>query len=193
MTAGNTVVFIGPVGIWGQDGLTTHCAEKLLGHSFRIDHEANVVNAQCTELWPEVKGETYGAPDSVKVKSIFLPDGISDDKVLSRFKSSNAPAAYYETRDGCNILWTAVPRLKPSMLRALAVRAGVPVVSVSNDPVYAGRGFVGIHAASDGRKSLKLIGKGTPREIFSNKTWPAGTEQVELELKRGETRIFVVG
>ena len=78
------------------------------------------------------------------------------------------------------------------MLRELAIRAGIPVISESNDGIYAGCGFICIHAHADGLKTIRLIGNGAPREILSGLAWPEGTAKITFKMRKGETRIFVM-
>ena len=78
------------------------------------------------------------------------------------------------------------------VVRALARRAGIPVVADTNDALYIGCGFIGIHAHSNGPRTIRLIGEGTPRDILTGQTWPKGTTEITLDMKFGENRIFIL-
>ena len=58
--------------------------------------------------------------------------------------------------------------------------------------VYAGRGLLGVHAGSAGRKPLAWPEKATFRDAVTGEIVAAATSSFELEMDMGETRILEI-
>jgi len=95
-------------------------------------------------------------------------------------------------RDAVRLFWSAVPGLRPQVIRALAEGAGVPVVCRGGDAIYAGSGFIGVHATQAGTKHVHLPVPAAVEERLSGRTWPAGSAAVTLEMATGETAILML-
>jgi len=91
--------------------------------------------------------------------------------------------------DGWRSVYIASPTAPAELLRRLARDAGVWLYDEAGDTILGGGSFLGIHAASDGSKSLRLPEKVTPRDIMTGATLPA-SDRLEFPMKRGETRMF---
>ena len=187
---GRLAIFSGPVGIVTPKGFGPAAAQQLFGGRFRVETEAVDLQGVCTGLFPEIEGERYGIHNHRAYPDFLLPDGKTDAKVFAKLADGRPAALYWEKPD-CRILWTAVPTMNPRILRALARRHGLPVISDGDDAVYTGHGCVGIHAAYDGVKKVKMLAPGNVRELFTDRVFTPKEGFVELPMKRGETRIFV--
>jgi hypothetical protein len=91
--------------------------------------------------------------------------------------------------------WTSVYSgclaLPPKMLRNLAVEAGVNIYSDQGDPVMAGNGFVGLHAACDGSKTIQFPRKSKVSDCISGENF--GTmSALTVDMKKGDTKILRV-
>ena len=192
LTGGRLAAFVGPVGLLSPEGLTPRNAAELFGRPFRLVAEPLDMRAEGTDAWPPVAGLRWGTTDGKLHGFQLLPENSAPEEEVVGKLLSGQDAALYQRRGDCQLFWSAAPGLKPALLRELARRAGIPVISESNDGIYAGCGFIGIHAHSDGDKNLRLIGTGAPREILSGIAWPAGTAEITLRMRKGETRIFVM-
>ena len=60
----------------------------------------------------------------------------------------------------------------------------------TNDVLAAGRGYLMVHAASDGGKRIALPSKGDIREIFGAAADRKGISAIEEPMKKGETRVW---
>jgi hypothetical protein len=192
LTDGRFVAFSGPVGILSKSGLNSECASKLLGFDLKIENEPVKLIAKATSKWPELNGKKWGTVESMSFAPILLPDKIANTSVIAVLSDSQQPAVLYNEQKNCKILWSAVPGFPPEMLRAIAIRAGIPIVSETNDPLYAGCGYVGIHAGSAGEKSLQLLKKGKPRDLLSGRSWPEDSKKIKFRMEVGDTMIIVV-
>ena len=191
LTDGRLTVFTGPLGLLTPTGLTAKHAAAILGEPFRLVTEPRDMRAAGTEAWPAVQGLRWGTTDEKLHGYQLLPENPASDEIIGRLLDGS-PAALYKKRDTHQLFWCAAPGLKPALLRELAKRGGIPVLSATDDGLYAGCGFVGIHAHTDGLKTIRLLGHGAPREILSGIGWPEGTTEITLRMRKGETRIFVM-
>jgi hypothetical protein len=190
LTQGRLSIFMGPAGLLSPQGLTTRRIEALLGQPFRLETKGLFLRCEATGAWPAIQGVGWGVTDKLLRPHVLLPERTAPDEPIARLLDGT-PAALYRERTDCKVFWSAVPGLKPPVLRELARRGGIPVLADTNDGIYAGCGFIGIHAHSDGEKRLRFPRPCAPREILGGRDWPAGTTEVTLRMKRGETRIFL--
>jgi hypothetical protein len=104
--------------------------------------------------------------------------------------AGDRPVVLFEPRPDVKLFWSACPGLPSAALRALAESAGVPVVSADDQAIYAGYGYVGVHAATDRQVQVRLPQPATVRELINGRDWPAGTQDLTLDIKSGETLIL---
>ena len=187
---GRFVIFSGPVGIVSEKGFGPAAAQRLFGGRFKVETEAADLQGVCTGFFPEIKGERYGIHHHRAYPDFLLPEGKTDAEVFAKLPDGRDAALYWQKPD-CRILWTAVPTMNSRILRALARRHGLPVIADGDDAVYTGHGCIGIHAAYDGVKKLRMLAPGSVREIMTDRVLTPKEGFVELPMTRGETRIFV--
>lgn len=192
MADGRTAAFVGPAGLLTQEGLSPESASRLLGWPVALEAEPAPLQARMLDSppkpWAPCAGQTFGP--SAEYKPRLVP-GAGAQGVLARFVKNDAPALLAQDREACKAVWSAAPGLTPEMIRSLATLAGVPVVSSSNAAIFAGRGFVGIHAKSHGSHQVRLPRPGPARELLTNQEWPKGTTEIRLELEAGDTAILM--
>lgn len=56
--------------------------------------------------------------------------------------------------------------------------------------IYAGSGFLTVHAAEHGQKTLYLPEKYTVEEVYEEKVYGKETDVLHLEMAEGETKMF---
>ncbi len=184
--------FMGPVGILSPSGLTSETASSLIGQSFALERRQLALRGKATGLFKGLEGLEWGASASMKYPLTLFPETPAESTVAATLEEDGRPAALYLENEGGSVFWSAIPGLRAPMLRALARKAGIPVVLDTDDVVYAGCGYIGVHASKDGMKEISLIGNGTPREIISGRSWPAGTTKISIPMVTGENRIFIM-
>jgi len=165
-----------------------------------------------TEAMRDLTGMDIQPMGSSEGKTLRLTSGLpctwedpsSKGKILQRWQVKPSPdvepLALYEGTpglvgaasvriDGWRSVYIASPSAPAEFLRRLARDAGVWLYDESGDTIMGGGDFLGIHAASDGPKSLRLPEKITVRDIMTGATLPAN-DRLEFPMKRGETRMF---
>jgi hypothetical protein len=68
--------------------------------------------------------------------------------------------------------------------------AGAHVWMETGDILAAGRGYLMVHAASDGVKRIVLPAKSDVHEIFGASPHRKGISVIEEPMKKGETRVW---
>jgi hypothetical protein len=92
-------------------------------------------------------------------------------------------------QDGWRSVFMAEPP-PPSVMRGALRDAGVHIWIDSDDVLAAGRGYVMVHAASDGEKKINLPAKRDCEEIFGASPAVKGVREITVRMKRGETRVW---
>lgn len=77
-------------------------------------------------------------------------------------------------------------------LRARLASAGAHVYLETGDVVFAGRGYLTVHASKAGAKHVRLPRKCDVRELFGVSPERKGVTEFTDELKFGETRVYVL-
>lgn len=78
----------------------------------------------------------------------------------------------------------------PDVLRETFRDAGVHVWIDTPDVISAGRGFLMVHASSDGEKRVRLPHKADVEEIFGSSPAKRGISEIRESLRKGETRVW---
>lgn len=78
----------------------------------------------------------------------------------------------------------------PDELRSLWKRAGVHVYLETNDVLYAGKGWIGIHTLKGGPRTLHLPQYAKVRDVFKERRLQPGTQGLFLELKPRTTTLL---
>ena len=93
-------------------------------------------------------------------------------------------------RDGWRSVFMSMPPRKPSEMRVALRTAGVHIYLDTDDVLAAGRGYVMVHAAVDGEKTVILPQPGDSCEIFGMMPPQKDAAVIKVSLKRGETRVW---
>ena len=95
-------------------------------------------------------------------------------------------------REGWRSVFVSLPP-DAAALRAAFREAGAHVWMETDDVLAAGRGYVMVHAASDGEKTIRLPGTFDAREIFGASPARKGASEIVETMKCGETRVWRLG
>jgi hypothetical protein len=133
---------------------------------------------------------TVFTPEPAIVSPTFIPDD-AKTQVLARYAGGNDPAVVSKKMKDWTSVYSGCLALPPKMLRNLAVEAGVNIYSDQGDPVMAGNGFVGLHAACDGSKTIQFPRKSKVSDCISGENF--GTmSALTVDMKKGDTKILRV-
>jgi len=99
------------------------------------------------------------------------------------------PALVQRQHDHWTATWSAVPGLPGPFLGHLAEAAGVHRYMKDGSQVMANAGFLAVHSAGDGTRTLRLPGPRHLTDALSGAD--LGTvRKLTLDLPRGDTRLF---
>jgi hypothetical protein len=94
-------------------------------------------------------------------------------------------------RDGWRSVLMAEPPT-PSVMRSALRDAGAHIWIDSDDVLTAGRGYVMLHASSDGEKKIRLPAESDVTEIFGASPPRKSVSMISETLKLGETRVWKI-
>lgn len=179
---GRTLLFTGYPGYFkgtlgeGTDISCTYSGKTavLQGHMLRND------GMKCTD-------STYPTEECV-CPQIELVPGTSDSTLAC--DDEERPVAVLHRSADYQTFWSVPTCLPACMVREILLLSGAHIYTHSRDNVYAGGHFVSIHACTDGIKRLFLPGTGSAFDAFSKEKLPGTENFVELEMKKGETRLL---
>lgn len=116
---------------------------------------------------------------------------VADDKAepLARYASGDAVAVAARNMGDWTSVYSGVLQLPASLLRQLAIGAGVHIYANTNDVISAGNGFVSIHASTAGPKTLNLPQESNVIDCTTGEKlgW---RKSLSLEMQVGDTRLL---
>ena len=184
MADGRTVAFVGPAGMIGDRGVDAAATGRLLGLDMvRLPDDTKLAATFAADL-PEPWRGLAGSEFRVSQAQPPLLAPRQAQGTLARFADREELAVVAETRADHRLFWSAVPGLLPEQLRALARFSGLPVLASGDDPLYFGHGFLALHAAIAGERTVHLPEPSAAEDLFTGRTWPAGTTEVQRPAAR---------
>lgn len=111
--------------------------------------------------------------------------------IAAHFLTSQKPAVTVKTVKGeegefTAVYWGSKTITAPEM-RAIARFAGCHLFVDTNDVLYANRNYVTLHASSPGEKTVKLMKKCTPTEVYDGRIFGYDVDEIKIDMEMGET------
>ena len=131
------------------------------------------------------EGSAANVEDMTGVPVTFRP--LDESKPVSRMLVPTGSAVC--ERDGWRSMFIPLRPNAAEMREALR-NAGAHVWMETGDILAAGRGYLMVHAASDGVKRIVLPAKSDVHEIFGASPHRKGISVIEEPMKKGETRVW---
>jgi hypothetical protein len=91
---------------------------------------------------------------------------------------------------GWHSIWSAAPTVPAALLREMGRRAGVSIYSNCGDQVFTGPGLLAVHAAFDGKRTIRLPKPMTLKDVFTGETTAAEAGEFTVDMRRGDTRVW---
>jgi len=130
----------------------------------------------------------YGA-QNLKVAPLFYADD-PDARIAGKLVESNRAGLVVKKVGAVTSIYSAAIQLPPVVIRAIARAAGVHIWLESDDALYADNRFIGIHAASDGEKRIRLPQDRKVFDALSGASVPTDGQTISLKMKRAETSLL---
>jgi hypothetical protein len=183
---GQVLAFAWAQGISGET-LSLGNAQDLCGVRLGMDAFPGVITIQPDPgLGPQYGGEEPFGP----VLFADDPDATTLGRLTSPATVAGRVGLCTRRFPGWTSVYSAAPTLSPEVIRMIAGLAGIHVWSESNDPIYVGSHFVGIHAPTAGTRTLSLPAPSTVVDCFTGREVGRGTERFDVDLGAAETAVY---
>jgi hypothetical protein len=150
-----------------------------------------------TPAWaaPTAVGKGLGLREAFGIKGtltpLFAAADATAEETLATYPDGSAAVALRRTSDGLS-LFVGPPGLTSELLRVAARQAGVHLFTETDCNVYANGPYVVLHASQDGPFEIDAGSRGTLKDLLTGESLGPGPK-IRLPLKKGQTRVLVVG
>ncbi len=120
---------------------------------------------------------------------LFYTDDTAAE-IFGRFCEGGDGAAGAKTYNGFTSIWCGAQFLQPDFIRSVAKFAGCHIYSMDGDVIYAGSGYLTVHAAECGEKTIYLPKKYTALEVYEEKLYGQEMDVLQLKMAEGETKMW---
>jgi len=177
-------------------GMAEKCAEQnvtITDFSHPITQGLNL-----SEYGSGVEREQYLQPPKIQYlpETRVGPSFYVDDpqaRVLGLSQVTGQPGLALAEREGWRSIYSSAPLLPWPLLRNIARYAGVHLYSEIGDMVWANNAFLALYSQSDGRRRVRFPQPVDLEDAYSGTRLGQGIESLDLEMKRWETRLFLLG
>jgi len=133
---------------------------------------------------------SYGAGSSIEPRFACYYSGV--DVMAPLHGTQQGGLAALRTSDG-TVVWSAAPNIPSSILRDLALDAGVHMYADPGNAVYACKELVAIRANKSGRQTIYLPTATDAYDCFSGESVGRNSDEVTLTLQEGDTALLYLG
>ena len=91
---------------------------------------------------------------------------------------------------GYHSMYIGSKYVQADLVKEAARRSGVHIYSEDGDVFYADKNFAVIHASTGGTKKIRFPQKVDIYEVFENKFYGKNTDEIEFDMKWGQTKVF---
>ncbi len=147
-------------------------------------------------IFDRIRRHGYACDVKQYWESYLYPLFYSDDpdaQVLGSFLTSGKPALTVKQTDGFTSVFCGAKFLSSALVRNIARAAGCHIYCDSDDVLYANENFVVFHAASGGSKTLRFPKTVSPWEVYEEKAYGSGVQEIRFDAYLGETKMFYLG
>ena len=164
---------------------------------FKITGEGLTKNLDRGEVYGDFKRRMWANASSyagrVRSSKVFLTPAYtandSEAKNYGYFLDSGAPALSVKECDGYTSVYCGTKYISADIIREIARFAGCHIYEETGDVVYLNRHYLTHHAASSGKKTIKLKKPMRVKDAYTDTVVCTGDE-ICFDTLRGETRMF---
>ena len=187
---GNVLVFVHAAGISLNPGFEANI-QDLTGIRVKVDTSRKVNYNYAIKNFPDTLAGNLKFLQTATSGPLFYIDD-QDAIALAALESDPSKiVAAVKRHENWTAVYLAFPGgVTPGFLRDLANEAGIVPIGPQGDITHAGNGFISIHAASDGMKTLHLREKSDLYDLFSNQKVASEADTYSFEMKTGTSQWF---
>jgi hypothetical protein len=133
-------------------------------------------------------GLPVGGSQTTVWPSFYVDDPAA--RIAGRLVDNARPGLAVKQVDGWTSVYSSALQLPPGLLRNVARAAGVHVWLDTEDALYTDGQIVGLHAATEGRKTLRLPGQFRVFDAITGEAVASDGHAVVVPLKRAQTTLL---
>ena len=122
----------------------------------------------------------------------FVIDESDGIEVLGRYCAGGEIAYAIKERDGFVSAYCCTQVLRSDLIASLAKYSGCHIFTSSEVVLYAIENFLAIHASYSGKRTINFKKPCSPFEVYEEKYYARNVESLELDMKLGETKMFLL-
>ena len=186
---GNVLVFLFDAGRCAPGGFTD-TVRRLTGIRAKIDNDTLVTYRFDARSLTDPLAATLRYFDTeTRGPALVIDD--PEATILGYYTGTVLPGAAVKRHENWTGIYIGAPGgITPDFLHAAAREAGIRPTANSGDAVYAGNGFLVLHAMISGEKTLHWKGKHDLIDLADGSTVVKDAESFTFSAKVGETRWF---
>lgn len=117
----------------------------------------------------------------------------ADALVLGSYCHDGSAAMALKETGGVTSIYCAAPVVRSDLLASIAKWAGCHLFEEGcEDVIYANEHYVAVHAASDGKRTIRFKRKCSPFEVYEKRYYGRDTDSIEVEMKLGDTLMWQI-
>jgi hypothetical protein len=186
---GATALFYYAPGYFGPEGAAPEQMRALTGITIVKDDREGKPQLLVDAADPLAQGLPADKPlgaQRVTVSPIFYADD-PEARIAGRMVDGKQPGLVVKRMDGWTSVYSGAMQLPQALMRNIARAAGVHVWIETDDALYTDGQYLGLHAATDGPKTLTLPGRFEVVDAISGKPVPSDGQTVTLPMKKAQT------
>lgn len=180
---GRTLLWTYAPGILHGNALSASAVSELTGIRVTVDSPGPI----------QVETSLTGSALRYGVEEAIDPVLAGDDpgaEVLGWRVSPRTPALLSRRSATHRAIWSSSPGLPTELVRFFAREAGVHIYSEAGDQVIAEKELLLLHAASDGRRTLRLPHACTVHDAFTSALVATDVTEFQADLRCGQTAVW---
>ena len=187
-----TALFVYAPGYFGSGGASLENMRALTGIRIAKDDSEGKPQVLLDAKTALAQGLSASEPAGAKeltVAPIFYADD-PDVLVVGRLVGSQRAGLVVKPMGGWTSVYSAAITLPPALVRRIARQAGVHVWLETDDALYTDGRFLGIHAAADGTKCVRLPFDCQVVDAMNGKRLTVQGQTASLAMKKAETALL---
>ena len=185
-SGGRTLVWLYAAGYVTDRGLSLEAMSRLVGMKLTQLDRARL-SFQTTG--PDGAVVRFGL--NVDQSPVFTPSEPGQD-VWARLEGLGRPSIVSVRRPGWTSVFSSAPAVPAWLLRRAFAAAGVHIYLDTDDNVSANASWLSIHAASAGRKTIRLPAACRVYDVIRDKLVSLKTRSFTIDMGFGATRVFLL-
>jgi len=209
---GATVLWVYAPGYLDDRSASVGNMQALTGIRFGMADTIAELDVRLTDIGHPITaglslGDTYGTgvdrdqylqPPKIEympetaVSPLFYADD-PDARVLGALMALDRPGLVVKELDGWRSVYSAAPVLSWRVLQGIARYAGVHLYDDTGDMVWGNNAFLAVYAQGDGVRTVRFPAPVHVEDAYTGQTLAAGAPALDLDMKRWETKLLLLG